>query len=104
MGAVYDVHHYFAWAGKGSGIPAENCSTDAELERYVRKGMDDFTNAMTNAAAEYNIANIACSEWSLSRHHKDHISPCTASRSLDIMHDLQVKAFEDARMGHFFWG
>ena len=32
--AVFDVHHYFSWGGAhGAGIPAANCSTDAELTR-----------------------------------------------------------------------
>lgn len=102
--AVYDVHHYFAWSGVGNGIPAEKCTTDVELMAYVNEGMTNFTGAMQDNAEKYDILNIACSEWSLSLHHKDHIAPCTAPNSLDIMHDLQVSAFEDAGMGHFFWG
>jgi len=102
--AVYDVHHYFAWKGEGDGIPARNCSSDAELQDYVQQGMANFTGAMREAASNYEIANIACSEWSLSLHHKDHIHPCTAPSSLKLMHDIQVKAFEDAGMGQFFWG
>jgi hypothetical protein len=101
---VYDVHHYFAWAGEGDGIPAKSCSSDAELKEYVERGMATFTGAMRDAASKYNIANVACSEWSLSLHHKDHITPCTAPSSLNLMHDIQVKAFEDAGMAQFFWG
>merc|ERR1712048_1152877 len=89
--AVYDVHHYFAWAGEGDGIPAKNCSADAELKEYVERGMATFTGAMRDAASKYSIANIACSEWSLSLHHKDHVAPCTAPSSLNLMHDIQVK-------------
>merc|ERR1740121_3461121 len=102
--AVYDVHHYFSWGGTGSGIPADNCVTDDDLKAYVQEGMDNFTTALKEAASHYDIVNIACSEWSLSLHHKDHISPCKAPNILSIMHDIQLNSFKEANMGSFFWG
>lgn len=102
--AVFDVHHYFSWGGKGNGIPAENCTTDDKLKQYVTSGMQKWTHDMLEQKDKYNIVNLACSEWSLSLHHKDHIKPCLAENSLDIMHDQQKAAFEEAGIGHFFWG
>ena len=103
--AVFDVHHYFSWGGPtGAGIPAANCSTDAELETYVAAGMLSFTAALSSAAAEYSLARIACSEWSLSLHHKDHVAPCTAPNALEVMLNVQRAAFAEAGVAHFFWG
>jgi aryl-phospho-beta-D-glucosidase BglC (GH1 family) len=103
--AVFDVHHYFSWGSPdGNGIPAQNCTTDAELKKWIVSGMHNFTKDMHENAEKYDIVNLACSEWSLSLHHKDHINPCTAEHSLDLMHDLQKSAFEEAGIGHFFWG
>jgi len=103
--AVFDVHHYFSWGGdQWNGVPAVNCSTDAELTKWVNEEMDNWTKNMKATAKKYNIKNLASSEWSLSLHHKDHIHPCTAENPLDIMHDLQKQWYEDNGIGHFFWG
>jgi hypothetical protein len=103
--AVLDVHHYFAWAGDGSGIPAANCSTDAALAEYVKHGMDSFTAKLHAVAGANNLTGgVACSEWSLSVHHKDYVSPCTAPNALDVMYDQQVAAFKRAAVSQFMWG
>jgi hypothetical protein len=49
----------------GSGIPARNCSTDAELQSFVSSGMDHFTRTLKTVAVTYDIINVACSEWAL---------------------------------------
>ena len=63
-----------------------------------------FTSTLSKAAAQYSLARIACSEWSLSLHHKDHVAPCTAPNALDIMLNVQKAAFDEANVGQFFWG
>eukprot|EP01065_Artemidia_motanka_P035653 TRINITY_DN43553_c0_g1_i1.p1 TRINITY_DN43553_c0_g1~~TRINITY_DN43553_c0_g1_i1.p1 ORF type:complete len:520 (+),score=145.98 TRINITY_DN43553_c0_g1_i1:58-1560(+) len=104
--AVLDVHHYFAWGGNGSGIPPENCSTEDDLRRYVRVGMRDWMHALSTAAADSGMANLACSEWSLSLHHRDYVQPCAVPEeaALKIMYDEQVSAFQNANFAQFIWG
>jgi len=102
--AVLDVHQYLAWSGDGRGVPAANCSSDETLGAYVGAAMQQFTGEMQAAAAAHGIARIACSEWSLSLHHKDHVAPCAAPNALDVMYRTQVAAFAAADMAQFFWG
>jgi hypothetical protein len=93
------------WAGDGSGIPAENCSTDAELAAFVSTGMNAFTSKLHAVADANNLTGgVACSEWSLSFHHKDYISPCKAPNALDVMYNEQVVAFRRANVSQFMWG
>ena len=103
--AVFDVHHYFSWGGSdGTGIPAQNCSTDAALRAYVRETMETWTRQFNAVKTKNGMVNAACSEWSLSLHHKDHILPCTAPHALDIMYDEQVAAFGRASISNMMWG
>ena len=102
--AVLDVHEYFAWDGGGGGIPAANCSTDMELQAFVSHGMQRFISSLKASATANSIANVACSEWSLSLHHTDTIAPCTAPHALAVMHDTQVRAFDSAAVSNFMWG
>jgi hypothetical protein len=60
---------YDPWLG-GAGIPARNCSSDAELTAYVRHTMDAWTRKFNTVKVEYGLVNVACSEWALSLHHK----------------------------------
>ena len=103
--AVFDVHHYFSWGGPdGSGIPAQNCSTDAELSSYVRQAMDGWTRNFNAVKVQNDLLNVACSEWALSLHHKDHVLPCTAPHALEIMFDEQRAAFKRAAVSDMMWG
>jgi hypothetical protein len=54
----------------GTGIPARNCSSDAELTAYVRHTMDAWTRKFNTVKVEYGLVNVACSEWALSLHLK----------------------------------
>ena len=99
------MHNYFSWTGTdGSGVPAASCATDEALRATVQQGMGAFTSAMQAAARAHDIARIACSEWSLSLHHKDHVAPCAAPNALGVMYETQVAAFAAADMAQFFWG
>jgi hypothetical protein len=89
--AVFDVHHYFSWDHR-AGIPPQNCSTDGELRNYVRAGMHSFLTALKSAAQKHGLANVGCSEWSLSLHHTDTVAPCTAPNAIAIMYEEQVSA------------
>ena len=102
--AVFDVHHYFSWTGGGSGIPAENCSSNDVLKAFVDEGMANFIGSLRAAARSNNLRKVACSEWSLSLHHKDWIAPCTAADPLTVMHDTQLGRFATAGVANFFWG
>ena len=51
-------------------------------------------NVVANLLSPMNdLLNVACSEWALSLHHKDHVLPCTAPHALEIMFDEQRAAF-----------